>query len=229
MRAAPARLPRASALGLGSVPAKSCRSSREKLLPAHPVFLDRQVLHHRILSALVVHEVNGRDVILDDCYFLQRRDDQELKVKLFEQLQAVARAFIRSAAECLVYHYETKTSLTGTCVVQPELVGQRRCEDCVSKLFFLTAGFAGGVAIEFALGAVRAPALFCAEFKPIAYIGHLGCPAVIKIGLPFASGEPLDQRFDLKELLLGIKLAVFIATADAGAKIGLKIPHVRIK
>src|SRR6266568_5710754 len=112
MHAAPARLSRTFVHGLGSVPAKSYRSSREKLLPAHPVFLDRQVLHHRILSALVVHEVNGRDVIFDNHDFLQRRDDQELKVELLEQLQAIARAFIRSPSECLVYHHETKTALT---------------------------------------------------------------------------------------------------------------------
>src|SRR5258708_37712297 len=100
-----------------------------------------------------MHEAYAGNIRLDDVDFLQRSDNQKLKIEALEQFEAIAGGLIGAAPERLIYDHETEATSACRARLKSKLVGEAGGENCISKFFFLSSGLAAcmSVVLEFAI------------------------------------------------------------------------------
>ena len=132
---------------------------------------------------------------------LQRGDDQQLQAQPPEEGQRVTGREVRAAPERLVDDDEPEGLGTRGSPVELELVRQRRGQDRVGELLLLPAGFAAGVGVRLVFAVVLPVPLGGGEGVPIPHVGDQPRPLLVRLALPIAALEPLDDPLDLQELL----------------------------
>src|SRR5690606_24093043 len=155
---------------------------------------------------------------LDHVDLLQRRHDQELKVQLLEEIEAVARRFVRAAAEGLVDRDEPERARALRAPFEAELISEARGEHGVGELLLLASGLAARIGVVLVLAVVLAPALRRREHEPVAHVRDLARPPLVELRLTFASAKALDDRLHLQELLLRVLLVLGSGDYALGAR-----------
>ena len=115
--------------------------------------------------------------------------------------------------------------------LQLELVGQRRGEDRVGELLLLAAGLAAGVGVVLVFGVVLAVPLGGGEDEPVPHVGDAPGPLPVRLGLPLAAPEPLDDPVDLQELLLGVLVGASRGhrVVGAGPQVGAEVADLDVR
>ena len=132
---------------------------------------------------------------------LQRSDDQQLQAKPPEQFKGKPRRLVGAPAEGLVDDREPERPRLGRTPLELELVGERGGEDRVRELLLLPAGLAAGVGVRLVFAIVFPVPLGGGEGVPIPHVGDLPRPLLVRLALPIAALEPLDDPLDLQEFL----------------------------
>src|SRR5579885_3378699 len=157
------------------------------------VFLHGKIVDPRVVFLLCVgHVMAGSNIWLDNMYFVKRRDDQQLQVKLFEKLHGVAGVHLIRTHEGFIDDHKTKGAAALLLLIEAILIGNGGGKDGVGKLRLLAAGLARRVIVVIFGGVVFAIAFFCREIEPVAHIGHFGRPAFFLL-------ETLDQGLNAAE------------------------------
>lgn len=137
---------------------------------------------------------------------LERSDDEQLEAHALEELEGERGSRVRAAAEGLVDDHETKRARAPLPRLEPELVGEARCQDRVRELLLLSAGLTAGIGVVLMLAVVLPPAFGCREDGPVPHVRDLPRPATVELCGAFSSPEAIDDPFDLDELSFGIGL-----------------------
>src|SRR5579884_556680 len=126
------------------------------------VFLHGEIVDPRVVFLLCVgYIMTGGNIWLDDMYFIKRRDDQQLQVKLLEKLHCVAGVHLIRTHEGFIDDHKTKGAAALLLLIEAILIGNGGGKDGVGKLGLLAAGLARRIIVVIFGGVIFAIAFFC--------------------------------------------------------------------